>query len=227
MKRLSKSEEIAILRELAEREEFIANGSSRAVFEWGDDQVVKVAYDNPGRIQNHQEIEAARMCPHLTAEIEAYGSNIIICEKLEDSEIFDLVEFMDSIDAYDEDGYSINYVNDEDYEELTEYGVPECLERMLAVYNEANRELGYTEDNCQIGWSESRQKYVLFDAGFRGSDSSDRLNVSQVGCLNDMRLCIHDLTNGLYDIIDGIKHRSRRVNNYLMWCDGDFRDNWV
>ena len=219
MDRLSKSEEINILRQVIAQNEFIGAGSSRAVYGLGEDKVVKVAWDRGGMIQNHYEVEIAKNTPYLTALVYSYGSFIIVAERLVDRHIngFDVVGeyegFLEDIGIEDvgcEDYIDFNYIidhfDDREYADNYQRERQSDLcnwaryrkETVCKVYNfqdfrkdfedltrtlsDACEELGYTQDNMQMAYSESRSAYVLYDAGFNMNehDDSDR-RFSMVG----------------------------------------------
>ena len=87
MKKLTKLEELQIINELITRSNLIDSGSSRAVFNYGADKVVKVVCEDEGRIQNKKEVEMYERYGYkgYLAEIYAYGKNIIIMEKVKTS----------------------------------------------------------------------------------------------------------------------------------------------
>ena len=86
---LTPEEEIAILRTLT-KDDFLGNGSSRAVYSLDDNFVVKVAIAAPGALQNETELnrfrEEALIYRHREdrhlASIVAHGLCILIMEKV-------------------------------------------------------------------------------------------------------------------------------------------------
>lgn len=109
MKKLTKLEELQLINELMKGSKLIDNGSSRAVFAYGADKVVKVVCQEAGRTQNKKEVEMYERYGKkgYLAKIYAYGKNIIIMEKVdtnienmddEQEEQYDMIEnFLDTI----------------------------------------------------------------------------------------------------------------------------------
>jgi len=163
MRELTIKEEYELLQELIRDDvDFINNGSSRAVFEFDTNRIVKVAMDKQGRRQNKNEIELFRAAGNdYLAEIYAYGRFIIVMEQVE-------AECMeDMLDVY----YENDFFNYKDKE----------IERVSEVINFLSEHTGETDDNFQLGWSLKRNLLVSYDYGYnteyRNKDLvSDRLS---------------------------------------------------
>jgi len=207
VKKLSRTEEVAILREVAENGMYIDRGSSRAVFTYGKDKVVKIAADNQGCRQNRIEASFYERHPHACAEVYAIGSHIIICEKVLIDEVEEDLDTMSRIInlAWNGEDYSdreyTEYLDSEDFahighqfnngdldELLNECGIDvDELAGDFGTYidtlDTATYCLGGTLDNEQIGFSAHRQAYVLYDAGFDCDKCCDKCGL--VGNVED------------------------------------------
>jgi hypothetical protein len=160
MKRLTKTEERAILNDLMISGNFIANGSSRAVFDFNDNLVIKIAIDRPGQRQNANEIQAYKIYGKDSplAKIVSYGKNIIVMEKVNPLD-YDEVEGI--ISGYYRDDYDYN--EDEEYEEP--YPDGEFIEAVRNTVRALERINGETDDNFQIGY-DSNGRLVAYDYGY-------------------------------------------------------------
>ena len=164
MIKLTREQEITILKRLMDREVagekiLIDYGSSRVVFSLPGNAVVKVASSIEGQRQNEFEVNNFELLDtDYLAKIYAYGPSVIIMEKVDPVCINDGIMCEDDYDADSED------------QPIEAYD----------AYFWANRNIGETEDNAQIGIN-ADGKYVLYDYGFQ-SDS----NIEQVGSSGDI-----------------------------------------
>ena len=143
--RLTTEQELEILKNLTP-DDFIGNGSSRAVYSFCG-YVVKVAMSTGGMNQN--EVEASFYGNHgysdCFAHLYAHGEMINIMEELDDCGFYEYGDY------YDE----------EDEEDTERHFTIECL------MDEASYLTDYDgADNGQIGWSAIDNCYKLYDYGY-------------------------------------------------------------
>ena len=179
MKRLSLSEELALLQKAYQYGEYLDNGSSRSVYDMGDGTVLKVASCKRGQFQNGMEIETFRNGRYQDslAEIYSYGKYVVLMEKICPIG-FELVEFL-----YNNGNYESEV---EHY--WGEYGLEIASRQGELIEHIRNMEemLGETVDNYQVGIDDDNN-IKAFDYGFESSSYqlsvSDELNndLSQYG----------------------------------------------
>src|SRR5690554_313172 len=155
MIKLTIDQEIEILENLGD---FIANGSSRAVYEYNDDYVVKVALDKKGQYQNKVEVNSYRKYGDLhLARIQSYGKHIVVMEKV------DMLDYYVVYDIWHTENYDEYTDEDKDYYERK--GIDENLFYKIKETVDALDEWnGTTSDNYQIGVVGDR--VVAYDYGF-------------------------------------------------------------
>lgn len=166
MRKLTKCEEIKILQMIANGQlKFLGNGSSRATFRFGKNMVVKVAYGQGGRLQNWQERRTYEQYPESVAEIIAYGSSILVAEKvvpLSSDDRYGFEDWCSEIEDVDEEYECLSY--DNSY--LGGFGIKrkhwDCAYPILNAISVC----GYTIDCAQVGYSAKDGKPKLYDAGF-------------------------------------------------------------
>jgi hypothetical protein len=149
MKQLTIKEEYQLLEELiSEGVDFIHNGSSRAVYEFDTNRVIKVAMDRQGRRQNKNEIDLFRSAGNdYLAEIYAYGAFVIVMEKVDE-------ECMETcMDIYFDNDEYVEYTDKE-------------RDQVMEVVDFLNDHVGETDDNFQLGKSFTRGKFVSYDYGY-------------------------------------------------------------
>lgn len=167
MRKLTKCEEIKILQMIANGQlKFLGRGSSRATFRFGKTMVVKVAYGQGGRVQNWQERQTYEQYPESVAAVIAYGSNILVSEKivpLSSEERTNLEDWCGEIEDIDEElqalAYDASYLG-EKYDIDPKHW--DCAYPILDAMNVC----GYTIDCTQVGYSARDGKPKLYDAGF-------------------------------------------------------------
>lgn len=154
-KKLSLSEEREILLQAIKKDEFLDNGSSRAVFALNDEYVVKIALDEGGFLQNDLEIKMYEMdtINKYLARIESYGKFIIVMER---------VSPIDEVFYPEEEDYFLE--NDEFDEEAYDKDV-DLFDKTREVIYELQDYLGSTTDNEQLGFT-AEGDIVSFDYGF-------------------------------------------------------------
>lgn len=176
---LTKEEELAILNELTEDDK-IDNGTSRNVYEFRSNYVVKVAMSTGGLNQN--KIERDFYNEHgdtgYFADLYAYGVMINIMEKLDDCCYYE----SDELHYYDkeDDGYEraqviLSVINVVD--ELTDY---------------------YGGDNGQVGYSLKDDCYKVYDYGYSMDYDRDEI-VDDV----DSWLCVVDPLQNAINVLHG------------------------
>lgn len=162
MKRLSLQDEYDYIMSAWEDNIFIHNGSSRAVFKFGENRVIKIALDRQGRLQNENEVFLfSHYGNKYLAEIFAYGRFIVIMEEVREEYMEDMLDLANG-------DLGTSYTQ-ETYDRLQE--LMDFLERLQ----------GETNDNYQLGFSKTRNELVSFDYGYttnheHSSMVSDRLN---------------------------------------------------
>lgn len=176
MRKLTKCEEIKILQMIANGQlKFLGRGSSRATFRFGKNMVVKVAYGQGGRVQNWQERQTYEKYPESVAEVIAYGSNILVSEKivpLSSDERSNFEYWCEEVEDIEEEFERLAY--DESYLG-EEYEIdPKHWDCVYPILN-AMSVCGYTVDCVQVGYSARDGKPKLYDAGFlvQGCDYDD------------------------------------------------------
>ena len=153
---LTEEEEKIILNSIT-KEDFIACGSSRAVYRLNDNYVVKVAMAQGGVNQNKIEVDFYDRFGDYGyfAHLYAYGTMINVMEALDDCAF------------YDEDDWGFYESDDADASESDSYF------SMLDIASAVASLTGYDgADNGQIGYSNIRDAHVLYDYGY--SDDYDR-----------------------------------------------------
>ena len=210
MYRLSASEEIAVLRQIKNKAEYIDSGSSRAVFGLDENRVVKMAIDTQGQKQNGREIEIYRGAEkygndRLFGEIYAYGSHIIICARM-------VEDLSDPIYSYFEDE---NWEHDPEYFEEYLEGYKredwEKYQRALEVATELASWNGETQDNAQIG--------QFADGSIRAYDygyDTDTDNCVQVGNVESYCWVMGDWSDCIDLTIDMICRQVKDIK-YVNW----------
>ena len=147
MERLSLQNEYDYLMSAFGKNLFIHNGSSRAVFQFDDNKVIKIALDRQGRLQNENEVFLfSNYGKEYLAEIFAYGRFIVIMEEVREEYMEDMLDL-----AYGDLGTSYNQ---------------ETYDRLQKLIDFLERFQGETNDNYQLGFSKTRNKLVSFDYGY-------------------------------------------------------------
>jgi hypothetical protein len=181
MRKLTLDEEILIL-EKVKGKDYIHRGSSRAVYSFEDNMVIKIARDVQGINQNRKEVSTWRkVCgtpdAGFFAEIYFYGRRVVIMERLE------------CVD-YEELQYIIE---DEDWSSLSEMEEKKKLFRKMeqAIFTICDY-IGDTSDIYQLGTSLDGC-VKIYDYGF--AHSSERsFSVSDYGPfhMGDSKYCNHN-----------------------------------
>lgn len=153
---------------------FIANGSSRAVYEIeynGKPCVLKVYLDRAGEIQTSNEIEMWKNYAGMFANIYAVGHCCIVAEKVDDVDCIAIEDAFAgaSYEEYEEDKCGETELSESEYEEL-------C--GLIGMIEDA---LGENTDNDQIGFSQEQNIFVAYDYGY----TSDMEFEEQVGSMSD------------------------------------------
>ena len=175
IKRLTKKEEQAIIDKYIIDEGFIDNGSSRAVFKGPAGEVLKIAMDNEGRVQNRNEIDFYMNHKNTGyfANISAYGEFVIIMEELSVHNIGLYEDFY----RYYEDYYSSELLEDFfenfSYEYIIEEELDDRREEIEWEYKGIYRMFEFMEgvlsnetaDNAQIG-KDREGNLKWYDYGF-------------------------------------------------------------
>ena len=207
------------------------------------DYVVKVAIGFGGFQQNRQEYETfmrEKFAP--LAEIFAYSQFIIIAEKVDVEEDFELADYVDcDCDTCGEQaaGYidmmGFEYETEDDYQEdLAKY--TDKVDCIMCLHNL----FGTTSDNGQIGYSSRQGRYVAYDYGYNTSESTDR-QTSDLAYETEDKDFFDEYLGQVIEIID-IDEEAEKINslvsyendtvNYLRgeseedndWCDEEDRD---
>ena len=142
-------EKVIIDKLLKRKAEFLNYGSSRVVFPWTDDKIVKIALTEEGIKQNKNELRVFTDCEEddILSNIFAYGKIVLICEKCDlevdaDSDVFDEV-----------------------MQDLYDNGKNEIADKAQKAVDYLNNHYGHTDDNYQVGYN--RKGYlVCLDYGF-------------------------------------------------------------
>lgn len=162
MKKLTKQEEKAIIGNIIEKELLafksllLGYGTSRAVFNYGKDKVVKIALDEGGITQNKNEVNfVENFGDECVASIFGYSDNILIAEKLI---TYDLNHIEDAYCYFVNDG-----IFDEDY---SDGGFSNReLEDLVDTVDFLNSAIDYTADNYQLG-QDGYGKFKAYDYGY-------------------------------------------------------------
>lgn len=166
MQRLTRNEEIKILKELMKEEEdiYLGSGSSRAVFSYDDDFCVKIAVDKQGQFQNHNEIELyEEYGSEFLAKIKSYGKFIVVMEKVKVYNPDDIQGAIYESEDEDEDGECSGLFTKD--EECSGFLTKEEIKNLLAVKNNLDDILTETDDNFQLGKAKDG-RIVAYDYGY-------------------------------------------------------------
>lgn len=167
-KRLTKQEEMDILREAFKYNHFIDNGSSRAVYKLNESQVIKVAFDDAGKKQNANELAFYEENSSICAPIYAYGEYILV-SGLMIKDLRDILENAWEEVYYGDDDDLIddmhNYIFNEEEDLLKDMYKDSQIEEALNIIDIANGINGTTVDNTQIGVF-ADDSVRLYDYGF-------------------------------------------------------------
>ena len=139
--------------------------------------VVKVAIGFGGFQQNRQEYETfMREKDAPLAEIFAYSQFIVIAEKVDVEEDFELADYVTEESISEPRETAIEYIEwsgfdydcESDYQDnIQRYAQKiECIAQLHSMFGETN-------DNGQIGYSERQGRYVAYDYGYNTNDSVD------------------------------------------------------
>ena len=175
IKRLTKKEEQALIDEYITDEGFINNGSSRAVFKGPAGEVVKIAMDDQGRVQNRNEIDfyMNHKDRGYFANISAYGEFVVIMEELFVHSIGLYENFYEYYEIHDSSELFEDFFEDFSYEYIIEDELVLDRERFEWEYRRVYDMLEFmegslsnsTQDNTQIG--EDREGNLKwYDYGF-------------------------------------------------------------
>ena len=142
-------EKIIIDKLLKRKAEFLNYGSSRVVFPWTDDKIVKIALTEEGIKQNKNELRVFTDCEEddILSNIYAYGKIVLVCEKCDlevDADFEDYLELLDNL--YNE-------------------GKTEVSAKVQKAVDYLNNHYGNTDDNYQIGYNR-KGFLVCLDYGF-------------------------------------------------------------
>jgi len=185
MRELTIKEEYELLQELIRDDvDFINNGSSRAVFKFDTNRVVKVAMDRQGRRQNKNEIDLFRIAGNdYLAEIYAYGRFLLVMEEVSAQPMEDMLDVF----------YENQFFDYEDRE----------IERVSEVINFLSEHTGETDDNFQLGWSLKRNLLVSYDYGYN-TQHRNRDLVSH-------NLCDHIYMEGPESILEKSSNKLKKI----------------
>ena len=142
-------EKVIIDKLLKRKTEFLNYGSSRVVFPWTDDKIVKIALTEEGINQNKNELRVFTDCKEddILSNIFAYGEIILICEKCDLKVDADFDEF------------------DETMQDLYDNGQKEIADKAQKAVDYLEEHYGHTSDNYQLGYN--RKGYLVsVDYGF-------------------------------------------------------------
>lgn len=214
MKRLSKSEELEYLRRAKDINHCLGYGSSRIVFDCGNDKVIKVALTNKGQMQNRHELDVYESYPDYCGKIYAYGSYILVCDKMiEDIHDYLYEMFDDGIYPKDTEEIEEFIQDDEDIDE----GTADLIREGMYVAGKLSDIVGWTEDNGQVGLFAGG--YVAaFDFGYipSGSDFEDCSNSNKQHNrqVDDVDMYVWHLGGAfeaLQYVVDKISHKAKRL----------------
>lgn len=159
MNKLTTEQEYKIIADIRDgKYQQIGRGSSRIVFNLGNNIVAKIAVGRSALEQNR--LETLNYCQDtdcICAKIYSYGKFIILMEKLQP------ISDQDGLFYYDKNKYS------DRYDAMEQLGLNN-------IYCSACDLLGETEDNYQIGISQDGS-YKLYDYGYKVN--SETPNVSR------------------------------------------------
>jgi hypothetical protein len=198
-----------------DRDEFINNGSSRAVFGYTNDLVVKIAIDKQGQRQNANEINAFRYYGSYAplAKITAYGKNIVVMERVDALEYGEVEAIVN--DEYYED-------EDENGEVYEVYGDGEFNEKVKDVVYELERINGETDDNFQIGYN-SNGNIVAYDYGYNSGGYGELVSRNLEGFLG--RTSEREFLNFVAKGLNGshrttkriVKEQAKQIKEMVRW----------
>ena len=193
---LTPKQEVAVLEMC--RDNFIANGSSRAVYRINIDGVnyaVKIFLDNGGRVQSLAELRMyeALQDKDALARIYAVGRNCLICEWID--YVCDYI-----IDDFLSEGvYDDYWKSDLDKSIIDSISLEDAYKEIFEVHDILTEWCGITGDNTQIGWSPKLKKFVAYDYGYN-TDTSHR---EQVGHMEDY-ICTCDVLDEAISMVEDL-----------------------
>lgn len=246
MRRLTKCEEIKILQMIANGQlKFLGNGSSRATFRFGKTMVVKVAYGQGGRLQNWQERQTYEEYPDSVAEVIAYGSSILVSEKvvpISSDDKYNFEDWCSSIEDIEEEyeylAYNQSYLRDR-------FGIKRKHWACAYPILDAISVCGYTIDCAQVGFSARDGKPKLYDAGFfahEGWYDDDDYYDEEDDCPNHKRRRRPRQVDSMEDFLRqyGVKFLAeycisllkkkplvKNICRYVSWCEYPQTINWT
>ena len=193
---LTPKQEVAVLEMC--RDNFIASGSSRAVYSItvnGVRYAVKVFLDNGGRVQSLAELRMyeALQDKDVLARIYGVGRNCLICE------------WIDYVDDYIINDFLWEGINDEywnsdlDKSIISSISLENACEQISEVHDILTEWCGITGDNTQIGWSPELKKFVAYDYGY----NTDTARREQVGHMEDY-ICTCDVLDEAISMVEDL-----------------------
>ena len=175
IKWLTKKEEQELIDKYIIDEGFIDNGSSRAVFKGPTGEVVKIALDDQGRVQNKNEIDFYMNHKETGyfANISAYGEFVVIMEELSLHSIGLYEEFYQYYEDYNSSELLEDFFEDFYYEYIIEEELDDRREELEWEYKKMYGMLEFMEgslsnetaDNAQIG-KDREGNLKWYDYGF-------------------------------------------------------------
>ena len=175
IKRLTKKEEQELIDKYIIDEGFLDNGSSRAVFEGPTGEVVKIALDDQGRVQNRNEIDFYMNHKNTGyfANISAYGEFVVIMEELSVHNIELYEDFYEYYEYYDSPELLEDFFESCSYEHIIDDGLDDERERFEWQYKRVYDMFVFMEeglsnssvDNTQIG-EDKEGNLKWYDYGF-------------------------------------------------------------
>lgn len=167
--------------------------------------VIKVAIGFGGFQQNRQEYETfmnEKDAP--LAEIFAYSQFIVIAEKVEVEEDFDLADYVTEDNSSEPREAAIEYMEWNDYTYSCESDYQDDVERFaqkIACIAQLHSMFGETGDNGQIGYSKRQKRYVAYDYGYNVKDRVDN-QTSNLACETEDKDFFDEYLGQVIEIID-------------------------
>ena len=181
---LTPEEELAVLNEIT-KDDFIDNGSSRAVYYLRDEFVVKIAMSIGGMNQNKIEKNFYAQHGHTRCFAHLYATGVMI----------NIMEMLSDCQYYDPDAYCSPYFGDEEDEDLT--AEAEMISNLIEMANDYTGYYG--GDNGQIGFSQIDGVFKLYDYGY----STDYERKTIVDSVEDWMCYIDPIENAIRTIETG------------------------
>lgn len=210
--KLSKSTEISYLQQALKNNECLGYGSSRIVFGIDNKTVIKVALDNRGQMQNKHELDFFSEHSDLCGDIYAYGSHILVCDRMSENYADIVDDLMSDFEREDSDESIIECLREHSiYDEQEIIHIVQGFRVAMDLCDA----MGYTGDNSQVGFF-TNGYVAAFDFGYLPADFAELCNIDdeeeyhnrQVGDVTAI-MCQFTSAQVIQFVIDKLMNRTK------------------